>query len=149
MAASPRPLWLQLLGLAFLAHLLFGVQRIETNAFPKRLEHVSMIHDKGMIHFHLRRLSPDSVPVLEFIAENTPENAVVLFRGEPRGILELAVGLLSPRLLYQDSAIPAGAKTIHGRPVSRVTHPRLGTGTLVLVARKTVDGEEVLELTLR
>ena len=149
MAASPRPLWLQLLGLALLAHLLFGVQRIETNAFPKRLEHVSMIHDKGMIHFHLRRLSPDSIPVLEFIEKNTPADAIVLFRGERRGLLELAAALLSPRLLYQDISAPAGAKTIHGRPIAHATHPKLGTGTLVLSKGKTVDGEEILELTLR
>lgn len=149
MAASPRPLWLRLLGLALVVHLLFCVQRVETNAVPKRLEHVELIHDKGMIHFHLRRLSPESIPVLEFIEEHTPADAMVLFRGEARGLLELAAALLSPRLLYQDISAPAGAKTIHGRPVAHVTHPKLGTGTLVLVLGEMVDGREVLELSLR
>jgi hypothetical protein len=139
-----RPPWLRLLGLALIAHLLFCVQRLETKSLPARIDEIQEFRENGAIRFHLSK-SPENAAVLQMIAENTPEECVVLFKGEDHGSMELAVGLLSPRLLYAESGAAPGVSMIHGLPVARAKLPNLGEGTLVLVG---VD-RETLRLELR
>jgi hypothetical protein len=141
---SKRPLWLRLLALALAAHLLFGVQRLGTKSLPARLEEISRFREVGAIRYHLGK-SPANADILEFLAKNTPEDAVILFAGEDRGVMELAAALLSPRLLYARHAAADDATMVHGRPLARGDHPELGEGTWILVG---VDRNE-LRLELR
>jgi hypothetical protein len=69
------------------------------------------------------------------LATNTPPNAVVLFRGDWKGLLEFAAPLLQPRWLYAAGAVAPETTTVHGRPLAR---GRLAAGAeegvVVLVA---------------
>ena len=131
-----RPRWLQLVGLALLAHLLFCVQRIETKALPGRIDEITAWREMGPIEFHMRA-DAETARAVQFLADHTPPDALILRRGTTRGLIEHTAALLRPRLLYDLAAADPNATHAHGRPFARANHPDLGEGTLVLVAVDT------------
>jgi len=141
---SKRPIWLKILGLALVVHLVFSVQRIETKALIGRLDEIAEWNDKGPIEFHVGS-GTETGRTLQFLADNTPRDALILRRGTMRGLIEHAAALLWPRLLYDIDATEQDATQAHGRSFARARHPELGEGTLVLVA---VD-KNTLRLELR
>ena len=136
---SKRPLWLQLLGLALAVHLVFSVQRIETKALIGRLDEIAEWKEKGAIEFHFGS-GTETARTVQFLADNTRKDALILRKGTTRGLIEHAAALLAPRLLYEITATESNATEKHGRPFAK-----LGEGILVLVA---VD-KETLRLELR
>jgi hypothetical protein len=131
-----RPLWLQLLGLAFLAHLLFCVQRIATKALPGRIDEITAWREMGPIEFHMGDF-PETVRAVQFLVDHTPPDALILRKGTTRGLIEHTAALLRPRLLYDLASADPNATHAHGRPFARASLPDLGEGTLVLVAVDT------------
>ncbi len=124
MALPPSRL---LLGLLVL-HILFGISRLPHAGFAKRKKHIDLMKALGPREFHLG--PRDSHPgyadeqtrkAIQRLQEETPENAVILFRGAWRGPIEFAAPLLYPRVLLLAHRLPdLGARTWLGRPVARL-----------------------------
>jgi hypothetical protein len=138
------PPWRLVLGLLFWVHILFGMQRLVWRGLPDRVEAVERYATQGPVRFHLEEFYRESIPVVEFLLDGTPPDAVVLYEGEPRGVIELAVALLHPRLLLEARAAPPEATLVHGRPLARGRLPGVEEGVLVLVCT-----EQTLELRRR
>jgi hypothetical protein len=114
-------------------HILFGAQRMY-KGLERRTQQLEHIAEKGHVDFFLHRKDPAAVPLVQWLLANTGEDAVVLLRGPLwQGTMEVVAALLHPRLVYAEEAVPAGARTVHGRPIARGLRPPLGHGTLVLI----------------
>ncbi len=134
---SPTPsIWLTLLAVAMAVHLLFGIQRLLIKSLPRRIEQKAAMDRLGPIRFHLEAKYPLAVEAVLHLQESTPEDSLILFRGNYLGVPELVTGLLAPRLLYFESSAPAGATSVSGRQLAsgRLPGGSEKVGTLVLVA---------------
>jgi hypothetical protein len=131
-----RPLWLQLLGISLFVHILFCVQRVGIKALPGRIDEVSEWRDKGPIGFHFGT-DTETARTVQFLADHTPPDALILRKGLTRGLVEHAAALLAPRLLYDLTVAGPDMAYVDGRPFAHAVHPTLGEGTLVLFAVDT------------
>jgi hypothetical protein len=128
--------WRRLLLVAVAGHLAFGLLRLPHAAWSKRLGKIEELRGRGATEFQLASASSASRAAVSWLQTHTPPDAVILWRGEFRGIAELAPALLWPRLVYREEAVVTGADTVHGRPIAR---GRLAgrEATVVLVSSAT------------
>lgn len=124
-----------LLVLLLPAHLAFSIARLPHAAYAKRLRHLGEWERLGPIGFHVGRTWPEAARTLSWLAQHAPEDAVVLYEGHWKGLLEFVPALLRPRLVYAAAAVAPGATRVGDRPIAGGTLPNGQTGTWVLKAR--------------
>jgi len=134
----------RVLVVAIAFHLIFCASRIPSKAWRKRFQQVDKFRAEGPIRYFLADYADGTVEAVEWLAENTPERSIVLYRGLARSAIELANAALYPRLLFDANASSSESTGISGIPFASGTHPTLGTGTFVLIS-----SAEGLRLTLR
>ncbi|PIE23859.1 MAG: hypothetical protein CSA62_05535 [Planctomycetota bacterium] len=134
----------QLLLLLLGAHLAIVALRIPSKHWGNRLDEIQRYQEQGRYHFYFRQEQRQNGDLLQWLAENTPQDSVLLWRGEWKGALEFAPALLWPRLLVDARALPPGQDSFHGRKVAAGRYPGLGSGQFVIVAEA-----DLLHLELR
>jgi hypothetical protein len=123
----------QLVLLLLALHFLVAVLRIVPKHWGKRLDQIQRYESLGRYAFFFGEERREAGDVLQWLAEHTPANSVILWRGEWRGAMEFAPALLWPRMVYDERAAAIGQTEVHGRPIAAGNHPRLGEGQLVIV----------------
>ena len=116
------------------AHFAVATLRIPTKHWGKRLDEIARYEEKGRYHFYFGDEQQQNGDLLQWLAENTPEDSVVLWRGEWKGAMEFAPALLWPRLVVDVRAVPIAERFFEQRLIAAGTHPELGAGQFVLVA---------------
>ena len=126
------------------AHVAVGIARIPAKVWSDRAGEIARYRDVGAVRFHLENRERSGAAAVQAVLEQTPENAVVLWRGAWRGALEFAPALLAPRVLVHEQSCAPDAASLWERPIARGRLPDGRAGVLVLVG--TVDR---IELALR
>ena len=116
----------KLLLVVLLAHLVLGLARIPHAVIDKRQQEMAQYREKGPVRYLLETKHHSGANEVQWILDHTPENCVVLWRGNYKGSFELVAQLIFPRLLYAAGAAD-GATTVHGRPVAAKVLVGLGT----------------------
>ncbi len=79
------------------AHLLWGLVRLPGKVFDRRAEEVVLYQKTRPEQWFLRGDALQGAEVITWLRENTPPSCVIAWQGERLGVMEFAVGLLSPR----------------------------------------------------
>jgi hypothetical protein len=125
MLPPPMRAHLQLLAWAvLLGHVGLVVLRLPTTVIGRRFAQVGAFHSEGQAHYLFRTSGRDGVAAVDELLRSTPADAIVAWRGEAHGAIELAPALLWPRLLVAERALPPDAATFLGRPVARLPDGR-------------------------
>lgn len=109
--------------LALVAHLLFCGLRVPFVPIGKRASDIAAVRRDGEVAWHFRLTDPQTRELAVWLSTAMPADAVLPWRGEGRGAMQLLSALLYPRLLVFEQALPPGATHYHGRPVF-TTPPR-------------------------
>jgi hypothetical protein len=136
-------IWRRTILVLFLAHLALVVVRIPRSVVGKRIDEVSRYREVGAARYHLEDSGYGGAEWVEWIVDNVPADAVVLYRGDQKGAFEFVPSLLYPRLVWSAGAVSDEARTLAGRPIARGEVPGKGVGTLVLVGLGDRIGLEV------
>ena len=126
------------------AHVAVGIARIPSKVWGERADEIARYRDVGAVRFHLDNRERSGADAVQAVLDRSPENAVVLWRGEWRGALEFAPALLAPRLVVDERYCPKDATSLWDRPLARGRLADGSEGILVLVG--AVDR---IELALR
>ena len=111
-------------------HVLWGLARLPTKAFGRRLEDIANYRENGGTASLLAHNRYQGAAAIAWICEVAPPDAVVLWRGQETGAMEFAAAMLWPRLLADADRVQSD--TVAGRTVA--TAARDGrTGAIVLV----------------
>ena len=110
------PVWLAT-GIA--VHCLVGAIRLP-RACVKRWADVAGIEEQGAVRWRFERAFLERHDVIESLLATTPDNAVIAFRGAPKGALEYAAALLWPRVCCFEDRLPRAETTHRGRPIAPV-----------------------------
>ena len=116
----------KLLLVILLAHVILGLMRIPHAVIGKRRQEMTQYREQGPVRYLLETKHHRGADEVRWILDHTPENSVVLWRGEYKGSFELVAQLIFPRLLYAEDAA-GSATTVHGRPVAAKVLVGLGT----------------------
>lgn len=132
---SSLPRWSDLLVGLLLLHILWGAARIPGKVWGERLDDVAQYRRVGPAAYHLGNRYRSGAAAVEQVLATTPEQAVLLWRGDWRNALEFVPPLIAPRLLVNVIACPPGTTTYLGRPVAtgRLSDGR--SGVLVLIGQ--------------
>jgi hypothetical protein len=121
----PMRAHLQLLAWAvLLGHVGLVVVRLPMTVFDRRFGQVAAFRAEGQAHYLFRTSGRDGVAAVDELLRSTPADAIVAWRGDAHGAVELAPALLWPRLLVDERALPPAAATFLGRPVARLPDGR-------------------------
>lgn len=135
--------WHRIVAAALLVHVAIGVVRVPGVVWGRRLANIDEYRSRGAVGFVFDAQNLRGAAVVQWILDNVPNDAVVLWRGNSKGALEFVPGLIAPRLLVQESACPPAARDCRGRPLAvRVT----ADGAHVVVLN---GGDEELSLEAR
>jgi hypothetical protein len=133
---KPRRRWPgRLLLLLLGAHVVLGVFRLPGKVWGRRLDDIAEYRQKGAARYLLECARLSGADVVEWILQHAAVNTAVLWRGTSRGSLELVPGLLAPRLVVAEDAVPAGATSYQGRTLATGTLPSGQHGVLVVEGR--------------
>ncbi len=127
-----------------LAHLAWGVGRIPSKVWGKRLDEIAEYQRDGAAAFHLDNSHRHGAGIVRRVVAGTPPDAIVLWTGEWKGALEFVAPLIAPRLLVDAHEVDPHAGTFLGRPLARLERADGNPATIVLVG----SGDRV-ELTFR
>ncbi|MCK5945425.1 MAG: hypothetical protein KAI24_25770, partial [Planctomycetes bacterium] len=127
------------------AHVLLGVARLPGKAIARRVDEVDAYRRLGAARYLLDSAHLDGADAIEWLLQNTDEQAAVLWRWPADGALEFVAALIAPRLLVDERAVPAGATSFAGRTIATGTVPSGARGAVVV--QGTEDGG--LRLTTR
>lgn len=131
----PLTAWTRVLVALVAAHLALGLARVPTKVWAKRLGEIAEYRARGPVRYHLDNAHHQGAGAVEWLLDHTPEDAVVLWRGQWKGAFEFASALLAPRLLVHESFAPRADEPAPGLPApARGPLPDGRTGTFVLVA---------------
>ena len=123
-----------LLLVVLVGHLLLGLLRIPHAVVNKRGDEIALHGKVGHVSYLLDTKHHKGAAQVEWLLANTPEDSVILWRGEYKGSFELVAHLVYPRLLYEESRVAPGVDTIHDRKVAAKVLVGLGND-LELVSR--------------
>ncbi len=146
---SAPVIWRRVLLATVVGHILFAVSRVPRVVVGRRLEQVADYRERGGARFHLDNKFREGAQWVEWIQQNVPPDAAVLYRGPVKGPLEFVSGLIHPRLLCDAARVPPGAETAAGRPIARGRIAGLGEGQVVLVIVLGEGARDRVELELR
>ena len=83
------------------AHLLWGLVRLPGKVIDRRAEEVVLYHKARPEQWFLRGDALQGADVITWLREHTPPACVIAWEGERLGVMEFAVGLLSPRFFVR------------------------------------------------
>ena len=130
-----RASWLRIaLGIGLAGHLVWCIARIPHAAWLKREKEIGQWRQQGPIRYHLGRQGDATVAAVEWLADHTPKDAVILWEGSFKGPMEFAPALLWPRLFVAAGYVTADATTLFDRPLARGAPDGGEAGQIVLVA---------------
>lgn len=121
---------------------IYAVARVPHATWSKRLAQLEEQERLGEIGYNIGRTWPEHAELVRWIRANTPEDAIVLWRGKWKGVLELIAAAIGERLLYEEALWPSAELRATTRFAKRqlARGERDGVrGVLVLEA----DGERV------
>lgn len=84
-----------------MAHLLWGLVRLPGKVIDRRAEEVVLYHKARPEQWFLRGDALQGADVITWLREHTPPACVIAWEGERLGVMEFAVGLLSPRFFVR------------------------------------------------
>jgi hypothetical protein len=84
-----------------IAHLLWGLVRLPGKVIDRRAEEVVLYHKARPEQWFLRGDALQGADVITWLREHTPPACVIAWEGERLGVMEFAVGLLSPRFFVR------------------------------------------------
>ena len=102
--------------------------RVPTSAVLKRHRQVEALREQGDVEWLLSRAGLGGADVIRRVRAETPDDAVVVVRGDFHGALEFAPRLLWPRLCCAQHRLPPGAVSLAGRPVAPLAVIGRGSG---------------------
>ena len=125
----------QVLGFLVVVHLVWGLVRLPTRVFARRIDDVVTFRERGAPGWFLDTPHLRGADAIRWVLQNTAPESVVLWDGEPMGALEFAPTLLAPRLVVAVALCPPANEEHAGLPIARAT---IGErrGAVVLVASK-------------
>jgi len=103
---------------ALAAHVGLVLARVPQKVVGRRLGEVAAWRAEGPARYLFRTSGLEGVEAIEELLRNSPEDAIVLWRGDGHGAVEFAPALLWPRLLAAEGSVPADAKLYLERPVA-------------------------------
>jgi hypothetical protein len=139
-----RSRWGLALAVLLGAHVAVGIARIPSKVWGERAEEIARYRDAGAVRFHLDNRERRGADAVQAVLDQSPENAVVLWRGAWRGALEFAPALLAPRVLVHELSCAPDAASLWDRPIARGRLADGRAGVLVLVG-----AADRIELALR
>ncbi|HMQ21173.1 MAG TPA: hypothetical protein PKE00_01710 [Planctomycetota bacterium] len=129
-----------------IATLVFSIARLPHATWRKRLAQVRDFEELGTVGYHVGRTWPGTARIVQWLCENTTEDAVILWRGTWQGPIEHVAASIGRRLIF-DAALAAGIegseRQLVGRPVARATWDG-NEGRIVLIASRSGVEVEVL-----
>lgn len=108
-----------LLWAALIAHIALVLVRVPAKVFGERINKVASWRSEGPARFLFRTSGLQGVEAVEELLRDTPPDAVICWRGDSKGAVEFAPGLLWPRLLVAEASVGTSATSFLGRPVAR------------------------------
>lgn len=124
------------LGGLVLAHVALGLARLPSSVIARRIGEVRACERAGYAPFVLQKAHlAEAWPAIERVLAESPSNAIVLYRGVPKGAIEYAAALLWPRLCVEVGEFQRWPSTSHAdRPVAALVLVQEG-GALKVEAR--------------
>ena len=118
---SGSPKITRLLAFLLVAHVGWGLARVPTKVWAKRLDEIEQFESEGPSGFFLDNEHRRGGPALQRLCDTNPQDRIVLWRGEWKGAMEFVPAVVAPRLVVHESAWPSDPARWRDYEPARIT----------------------------